>query len=631
MKNITKFAVSFVAVAALFVAANAQAYTHMGTLKMGSTGSQVMELQKALNGNGFSVSTSGTGSSGMESTYFGAKTKAAVMNFQAGKGLTADGVVGPATGAALSGLTGTGSGGTSTVPGCSTGAMFSSTTGAPCTGGSTSTPTGPLVGTDGTISTVTELTSYNNEEVGEGQSDVKVAGFEIEASNDGDIALKSIKVEFDSAGNTGSKHLDDYIEGVSLWMGSTKIGSADADDFSETSDVYTRTITVSNAVIKSDDTEKFYISVDAVNTFDSSDIATTNDSWTVNVTSIRYEDGSGVVTTEGDGDITDLDVAMDFVTFGDSADTELKISKDSDSPEDGIVIVDDADNTDGVVLLTGKIKLEGDSDVTIDELPVTFTVSGDILSDIASSLILVLDGEEYSESSATTSGGLTSTITFDNLDYDMSKGDSIDYEIRADINGTDDFGEGETLLASITSNNRNAIDAENEEGDQLSESDRTGTAIGEAQEFRSEGISVSLVSTDESVNGDGTLGTYTIKFKVAAVGDDAYIGTATSKYTYAFQEASRGATTSGFSAAITNDGGSGNSTTTTAGGNWKVNDGTSVTLELQVFGNGAALSAGAYRSVLSAIGWESSDADAALANSYTSNMDDFKTAYEQIL
>ena len=101
MKNITKFAVSFVAVAALFVAADASAYTHMGTLKMGSTGSQVMELQKALNAKGFVVSSTGLGSAGNESTYFGAKTKAAVMNFQAGKGLTADGVVGMNTGTAL--------------------------------------------------------------------------------------------------------------------------------------------------------------------------------------------------------------------------------------------------------------------------------------------------------------------------------------------------------------------------------------------------------------------------------------------------------------------------------------------------------------------------------------------------
>ena len=665
MNKFTKIFVGALAAVAIFASAASAAYTHTGLLKMGMTSSQVMSLQQALNANGFVVATTGAGSPGMESMYFGAKTKAAVMAFQSAKGLTpVDGVVGNITGTSLMANQGGGSGvypagcssnsGFSTTTGlpcssaslptgCTSTAGFSPVTGMSCSGGSTPT-SGPLAGTDGTIDTISTLSSYNDEEVGEGQNDVKVAGFEVETSNDGDVSISSVKLTFDPTDNGAgdSSHLDDYVESVSVWMGSTKVGSASVDDFTENSDdTSTKTITLSGATVKADDTVKFYISVDAANTFDSGDIDT--DDFSVGISSLRYVDGSGVTTTIdggdteiGGGDAGEIGwdavgdgIEMDFVSFGTAADTELKISKDSDSPQDGIVIVDDADSTDGVVLLTGKLRLEGDSDVTIDALPVTFTVSGDILSDIASSVILVLDGEEYSESSATTAGGLTSTITFDNLDFDLSAGDSVDYEIRADINGTDDFGEGETLLASITSDNRSAIDVENEEGDQVADSDKTGTAIGEAQEFRSEGISVTLVSVDESTNNDGNLGTYTIKFKVAAVGDDAYIGTAATKYTYALQEASLGATTGGVSAAITNTGGSGNSTSTTTGGNWKINEGTSTSLTLQVFR--ADLAGGAYRAVLSAIGWDSSDADAALDNSYTSNMDDFKTDYIQLL
>ena len=51
------------------------AYMHTGTLKMGSTGSQVMSLQQTLNANGYLVSSVGAGSPGLESSYFGAKTK----------------------------------------------------------------------------------------------------------------------------------------------------------------------------------------------------------------------------------------------------------------------------------------------------------------------------------------------------------------------------------------------------------------------------------------------------------------------------------------------------------------------------------------------------------------------------
>jgi hypothetical protein len=160
-----------------------------------------------------------------------------------------------------------------------------------------STPSTDLEGTDGTIDDVNELSSYSNEEVGESDENVKVLGAEVEVSNDGDIELVSVKVSFDPAGNGGSDHLDDYIDGVSVWLGSTKVGSADAEDFNQNdSDVYTRTITLDDAVIEADDTVKLYVAVDAVSNLDSSDI--TSDSWTVDIDSIRFEDGSGVVTTD---------------------------------------------------------------------------------------------------------------------------------------------------------------------------------------------------------------------------------------------------------------------------------------------------------------------------------------------
>ncbi len=95
--------------------------------ELGDQGGEVMNIQKFLNAKGFTVSTSGAGSPGNESSYFGAKTRAAVIAFQnanaatilAPVGLSAGtGYWGPSTRAAANAMSaGTGTGtGTGTTP-----------------------------------------------------------------------------------------------------------------------------------------------------------------------------------------------------------------------------------------------------------------------------------------------------------------------------------------------------------------------------------------------------------------------------------------------------------------------------------------------------------------------------------
>ncbi len=575
-------------------------YVHTVTLKQGSTGSQVAAMQAVI----------GATADGK----FGPMTKAKVQAFQASKGLVADGVVGPNTGAAIAASCAGNNGG----------------------GSSDDNSSSDLDGSFGTISTINTLSQYSNEEVGEGESDVKVAGFEVEASNDGDIMLNSIKLRFDPTGNFGSMKLNRYIDGVTVWMGSKEIGSADVSDFTKNSDdTYTRTIALkSSTIVRSDSTEKFYVTVDAVNTLDSGDISGSNDSWTVAIDNVRYEDGSGVVTTETIEIPSDLDwdsagdgIAMNFVDFGTAADTELKLSTDGDSPEAGVVIIDDNDTTDDVVLLKGKIKLEGTSDALIDEFPVTFTTSGATnIYDITSSVTLKIDGEEYTESVTPSNGsGAAATLTFDNMDFDLSAGDTVEFEVRADINDieTGYLEEGDNLKADVTSTNRSAMDVENEEGDQLDDSsEKSGTTVGKYQEFRTQGIMVELVSTNEVVGGtDSTIGTFTIKFKVTAVGDDAYLGTTVSQGLTYTVDASGTTTTGGVSAVLVNN----TDTDVTSQGNYLVEEGESETLTLTV--SKADGPAGLFRASLTAVKWDSSDADTTMSNTYSSNMQDFHTDY----
>src|SRR3990167_2541255 len=81
-------------------------YTFNTNLTIGSTGADVMNLQKVLNMSADTqVASSGVGSPGNETSYFGALTRAAVIKFQNKYGITpAVGYVGPITRAKLNSM-----------------------------------------------------------------------------------------------------------------------------------------------------------------------------------------------------------------------------------------------------------------------------------------------------------------------------------------------------------------------------------------------------------------------------------------------------------------------------------------------------------------------------------------------
>ena len=60
-------------------------------------GEDVKALQVYLNTHGYTLATTGVGSSGNETNYFGDLTKKAVIKFQLTNKLVGDGIVGPIT------------------------------------------------------------------------------------------------------------------------------------------------------------------------------------------------------------------------------------------------------------------------------------------------------------------------------------------------------------------------------------------------------------------------------------------------------------------------------------------------------------------------------------------------------
>jgi hypothetical protein len=145
-------------------------YTWNTNLTVGSTGADVMALQKFLNSNAATqVAASGAGSPGNESTYFGSLTKAAVAKYQTANGISpAAGYVGPLTRASLN---------------------------AQCTSGSTGGTSGGGTTPAGTGLTVAAGVQPTNSLAPQGASRVPFTRFTLTAGNDGDVTVNSVTVQ----------------------------------------------------------------------------------------------------------------------------------------------------------------------------------------------------------------------------------------------------------------------------------------------------------------------------------------------------------------------------------------------------------------------------------------------------
>ena len=132
---------------------------------------------------------------------------------------------------------------------------------------------GELEGGAGSIEVTTKST-YGDEEVGEGAEEVPVMAFDIEADDNSDVRITSLKVGLEevSGEDDPSDKLDQYVETVYVLFDGEVVGEADVDDFSETDDMYTKFITLDDSIIRMDEEGVFTIAVTAVGNLDSGDL-----------------------------------------------------------------------------------------------------------------------------------------------------------------------------------------------------------------------------------------------------------------------------------------------------------------------------------------------------------------------
>jgi peptidoglycan hydrolase-like protein with peptidoglycan-binding domain len=515
-----KFLIGTFAVAVFAIAGTAAAYDFgPTTLKVGSTGVYVSTLQTL-------VGATADGS-------FGPMTKAKVQVWQAANGLTADGAFGALSKAKANATSTT----TTTVAGCPAGALFNSLTGASCTTTTTTTTTVTgLTGGAGDIALTSTSTDVESEVV-EGNTE-KVLGFKIEAE-DSDIAVTNAKVSFkitDAAVTAGASYrLSDYASTVEVYQGSKKVGEADVSDFSKDVHTYTKSIALSNAVVKEGDKDAFYIVVKADSGIDGDDID--HNDWDVTVNSLRYQDATGIIMTattlDSDAAITE---DFTFTDLADSGDLKLTYSKATSSPSEGNVEVSDTGTTADVLMLAFKLKATG-SDMSFDQVTVDLLRAGvpntkagvemifdELVLKNGSDVIATLD---TADSSTAATFDLDDTFT---IDQDSTESFNVYAKIK-EISTTADeeaaaFSQGDSLKVSLS---QTGITAEDSNGDTVTGTYESGAATGSAQTFYSQGINTSgFTSGTPSVTTNDTTGktvdaSYAISFKVTAMGNPYYI------------------------------------------------------------------------------------------------------------
>ena len=573
--GVVVIAIMFVGVVAVSAKTASADCSITSTLRMGSTGAQVVCLQTALGG----LTADGN---------FGPKTAAAVKAWQTKEGLTADGVFGPKSNAVwvsnagnsanfpagctsnvgFSSTTGGSCAVSSTLPagctsttgyspttgmlcsvtsnlpaGCSSTVGYNPTTGAACNG--TATPAGPLVGGAGNISDVNKLSVYNDEVLNEGESG-NILSFEVKADNGSDLNLSSLKLTFTHAGNggSGSYRLDRYIGDVSVYMGSTKVGTASVADFSkDSSNVYSKTIALSGVTVKAGQKVTLVVGVTANTTIDSTDQHSGGLDWTVAYDSMRYNDATGAILTDSTNGISEL---VGFSSIVNSGDLELKLSEASTNPITENVAVSETSTTKNVPLLAFNLEAKGGS-MDISRLELVATETGD-----SAGIVTMVNGFDLYQSGVTDpiasadtglsdgwdeASNASGKVVFSDLNITIPADATTTFTVKATMkkvattSNAAVYDEGDSLTLGFTNATLKDVSLTIAEtttgGNTVLTGDRTGSVAGNKQTFSSQGLSAQLVSSSIAnvSRTDGALQSADVIMNVAvtAVGNDYFI------------------------------------------------------------------------------------------------------------
>jgi len=471
-------------------------------LTLGSSGSNVTQLQTFLISKGYSIPAGATG-------YFGGQTQAALAMYQSNNGIVpASGYFGPITRAKVHSQCAIIA---PTPPGGNSG------------GGNTSGGGSPALGGEASLERF-DVKSGDDTNLEEKQKDASVMDvtFNVE---DGDVRINRVDLGFTP--DNGNNEMDpwDTFKEVTVWNGKERIARIDSSNKQNwekntpTSGDYRLRMSGLKLILKEGTKAELTVKVTT-----ESNIKGANDG----------EVWSLFVPANG---IRGLDADNASVFTGDSADS-VTISIDEAGSEDGIVIKRSDQDPDSTTLELDSSKRSGwvtvfafdidtkdsTNDIEINKIPVHFTVSSSTVDTFMRDARITIDGKTYTDFSVV--DGMTNTITFDfdGGELVIDGDDRVIAVVEIDFKPLPLAFEGTTIKGSIDSAEVDAEGADDLTGSQLS-----GSATGETHTMRTSGAILKSkgTSSESKLNSNTTQeddeGTFVIKFDVTAFDKDLFI------------------------------------------------------------------------------------------------------------
>lgn len=447
-------------------------YTATSTLRPGMTGGAVSALQTALNVYG--------GASLVVDGSYGPATTAAVRSFQASKGLSQDGIAGPASQGALQNA--------SMIAGVNCGNNNNN---------NNSGNTGPLQGTEGDLSFDISLDSDVQIDLGDSE---EVIEFEAEAE-DGDVMVDRVDFLFDERPWL-------YFDEVNLLADGEEIASlSSSSDFSETGNFWRARFSGLDQVIREDDTVIFTLELKVLGS-----MSGTRDQDTVQIdmdaTAVRFTDGSGAIFQSDDAGLDNVVVDVTFSdTFGDG---DISLSIGDNSPEGATIVLNEDARTNNVTVLEFNAEAE-DSDIEIQDITVEFASNASDVEDILYYAYLYRGNTMLKRESVS-----SSTVVFDDLEYTIDEDDEESFTVKVDFNKVenglviDEFTVVDVVADAETSDFEAATDS---------------LTVNEVHQLVVMGLVDVFDSKSASTRslGDDTIGVFTFEFDLTAYEDDFYI------------------------------------------------------------------------------------------------------------